>query len=64
MISQIAGAPVKVEFSIIHEDSVHETPAKPKVNVQQMRRQIAAHPLVERATELFDAEIAKVDLPR
>ena len=63
-VSQVAGRPVKLTFELISEDRPHESPPRPKVSRQQMRQQVSRHPLVERAVELFEAEVLNVDLVR
>ncbi len=64
-LADVVGAPVKVEFSEISGGSDDEKPA-PALRPQQQRQRAAEkveHPLVKRATELFDARLVRIDEP-
>jgi hypothetical protein len=60
--SQAAGRRVILEFESIRPDQAHETPPPAVISRQKQRHQAARHPLVERAVELFEAEVLKVDV--
>jgi DNA polymerase III subunit gamma/tau len=62
VVSQVAGRRVRLNFELIHEDAPHEVPRAPVVSRQKQRQQVARHPLVERAVELFEAEVINVEV--
>jgi DNA polymerase-3 subunit gamma/tau len=62
VFSQVAGRRVVLEFELIRPDQAHETPPPSVISRQKQRHQAARHPLVERAVELFEAEVVKVDV--
>jgi hypothetical protein len=61
-VSEAAGRRLELSFELVHEDEPHGLPRKPAVSRQKQRQQMARHPLVERAIELFEAEVMNVDV--
>jgi DNA polymerase-3 subunit gamma/tau len=62
-ISQAAGRPLRLEFEMVQGDPPHGAPPPPVAGRQQQKRKVVKHPLVERAVELFDAEVLGVEVP-
>ena len=62
-VSQAAGRPLRLEFDMLQGDPPHSVPPRPVVSRQQQKRKVATHPLVERAVELFEAEVLGVEVP-
>jgi hypothetical protein len=62
-LSQVGGQDWRLEFEIVPGDTRPSPVAPPKTSRHQQKRRIATHPLVERAMELFEAEILDVELP-
>lgn len=60
-IEKVTGKAVKLEFSVTREDRSHESPPRPSVSNQQLKRQIASHPMVELAVKLFEAQVVKAE---
>jgi DNA polymerase-3 subunit gamma/tau len=61
-VSQVTGQSVRLEFELIREDRPHAAPPPPAESRQQQRQRAVRHPLVERAVELFEAEVLNVEL--
>ena len=62
IVSKIAGRKLKLEFSI-RADEAHATPTRPSVSARQREREISQRPYVQRAADLFHAEITGVSAP-
>jgi DNA polymerase-3 subunit gamma/tau len=57
-----AGCRVRLEFVLLPDEAKPATPApNPQLARTQLRQQVARHPLVQRAMELFEAEILHAD---
>jgi len=62
-LAAVVGRPVRVEFRL-EEASVGEQAAKPRaVSPRQQLLQVAKHPLIQRAGELFGAQPVHIDEP-
>jgi DNA polymerase-3 subunit gamma/tau len=59
-LAEAAGGLVKVEFAVLADD---EPVAARGVGRRQRLAEVTEHPLVRRATELFDAHVVRVDEP-
>ncbi|HTM56135.1 MAG TPA: DNA polymerase III subunit gamma/tau [Pirellulales bacterium] len=55
------GAPVEVEFVTAPDEPATSAPAKSMVSTRRRMADTAEHPLVRRASELFDARIVRID---
>ncbi|HUT08980.1 MAG TPA: DNA polymerase III subunit gamma/tau [Thermoguttaceae bacterium] len=65
-LAEVTGARVRVSFAVSEEESGEAPPAAasaPRSSPQQRLLEIAKHPMVHRAGELFGAEPTKVDPP-
>lgn len=62
IVSKLAGTKLKLEFSI-RADQAHAAPARPSVSARQREREISQRPYVQRAADLFSAEITGVSAP-
>ncbi|NLX98106.1 MAG: hypothetical protein GXY83_18245 [Rhodopirellula sp.] len=65
-LRQIAGAAIRVEFAVLEEAPALVEASQPvrAVNPLQRLGEIAQHPMIRRATELFGAQPQRVDEPR
>jgi len=62
-VSQAAGRAMKLEFSL-REDPGHRTLSGPSRSTRQLQHDMTARPLVQKAIQLFSAEVVSVVLPR
>jgi DNA polymerase-3 subunit gamma/tau len=64
VLSRITGQNVRIDFAVLPEDSQaiasQQVTPRPAVNRRQRQAELARHPLVRQAVELFDAEIVTV----
>ena len=58
------GQRLRLQFSTLEGVAVSKPVAAPVVSRRQQMRELASHPTVRRAIELFDAELVRVDQPR
>ncbi len=59
---QVTGCRVRFEFELLKEEPKRvETQPRPAIARTQLRQQVAKHPWVQRAVELFEAEIVNAD---
>lgn len=63
IVSRIAGRKMKLEFAV-RADAAHDIPARPVMSVRQREREITQRPFVQRAVELFSANISSVSSPK
>ncbi len=62
-MSRAVGRPVRIDLDIIPDS--HVAAAKtPALSRMQLVREKEKDPLVQRAIELFDAEVTRVDVPQ
>ncbi|MBM4092579.1 MAG: hypothetical protein FJ276_24650 [Planctomycetes bacterium] len=61
-LAEIVGRPIRISLAIIPE-SEPQTPT-PARSLFQLMRERESHPLVKQASELFGAEVLRVDVPR
>jgi DNA polymerase-3 subunit gamma/tau len=65
-LSRIAGRNLRIDFALLQEEStgeasVSERPAaRPPVNRRQRHQEMMRHPLIRKASELFDTEIVTI----
>lgn len=63
-LSRIAGRNLRIDFALLQDESpdapAPEKPAKPPVNRRQRQQELMRHPLIRKASELFDTEIVGV----
>jgi hypothetical protein len=59
---EVVGAPVQFEFAIV-PDEVSATAARHTVPHRQRMAEKAEHPMIRRATELFDARLVRIEEP-
>ena len=59
ILSEVAGKKLKLEFAI-REDGGHVAPPKPAISARQRERQVSQQPFVQRAMELFSADVTSV----
>ncbi len=62
-LAEVVGAPVKVELALLPDEPSAEAPSPRPVPQRQRRAEIAEHPMVRRATELFDARVTRIEEP-
>lgn len=59
---RVTGCRVRFEFELLKEEPKKvEAPTRPSIARTQLRQQVAKHPWVQRAVELFEAEIVNAD---
>ena len=63
IVSEIAGTKLKLEFQL-RADAGHDAPAKPAVSARQRDREIVQRSFVQRAVELFSADVTGVAGPK
>jgi DNA polymerase-3 subunit gamma/tau len=61
-VSEAAGRALRLDFELTGSPA-HVVPPRPAVSRQQQMRRATSHPLVERALELFEAEVINVEMP-
>ncbi len=63
-LSRIAGRNLRLDFALVQDESADSSsppqPAKPPVNRRQRQQELMRHPLIRKASELFDTEIVTV----
>jgi hypothetical protein len=64
-LSRIAGRNLRIDFALLpdelaDEPSVRERTARPPVNRRQRQQEMMRHPLIRKASELFDTEIVTI----
>ncbi len=60
-LADVAGRAVKVDFSLLADEPAAEDAAQRAVPQRQRMAEVAEHPLVRRAGELFDARLVRVE---
>jgi DNA polymerase-3 subunit gamma/tau len=63
IVSKIAGKRLKLEFAL-RADKGHDNPEEPAISARQREREITQRPFVQRAAELFSANITGVTSPK
>ena len=63
-LQEETGVSVRLQFNTIEGTKASQKTTVPVVSRRQQMREIASHPTVSRAIELFDAELVRVDQPR
>ena len=61
-LADVVGAPVELEFSVVPDEQAAAEPRRPVPQRQRMAEK-AEHPLIRRATELFDAHLVRIEEP-
>ncbi|MEX0977492.1 MAG: hypothetical protein WDZ48_01485, partial [Pirellulales bacterium] len=61
-LAEVVGAPVEVEFAVVPDEPSAAEPRRPVPQRQRMAEK-AEHPLIRRATELFDAHLVRIEEP-
>jgi DNA polymerase-3 subunit gamma/tau len=63
-LSRIAGRNLRLDFALLQDEpldnATDSSPAKPPVSRRQRQQELMRHPLVRKASELFDTEIITV----
>ena len=65
-LSRITGKSVRIDFTLLPEEpsaSAADAPrpaARPATGMRQRRQELSRHPLIRKASELFDTEITLV----
>ena len=62
-LAEIAGATVKVDFAILADEKPAEAAPRRMPSNRQRMAEKSEHPMVRRASELFDAELVRVEEP-
>jgi hypothetical protein len=63
-LADVVGKPIGVSFALLDDAPSPDEPPRPSVSPRQRMAERAEHPLVRRATELFDARLVRVEEPR
>ena len=64
-LRQATGQRVVLSFELIEEEAAPPAQSQPAAqNSRQRAREVEQHPLIQKAAEVFDAEIVRVDAPR
>ena len=64
-LRQATGQRVVLSFELIEEEAAPPAQSQPAAqNSRQRAREVEQHPLIQKAAEVFDAEIVGVDAPR
>ena len=63
-LQQVTGRRMQLQFRTLDDDKALQVAMPPVVNRRQRMREVASHPTVRRAIELFDAELVRIDQPR
>jgi DNA polymerase III subunit gamma/tau len=63
-LAEVAGGPIKVEFSLLADESPPAAPGRPGATLRQRMAEKAEHPLVRKAAELFDAQLTQIEEPK
>jgi hypothetical protein len=63
-LAQVAGRPVGVEFRTIDDEPASDAAAPGPAPARQRMAEMAEHPLVRRASELFGARVVRVEDPK
>ena len=61
-MSRVAGRPMRLEFEVLPETGRATASPPTAASRQRQRQQITRHPFVERAMQLFEAEVMNVDV--
>ena len=62
-LGEVAAGPIKVEFELLKEEQVATPAARRGPGNRQRLAEKAEHPLVRRASELFDARLVRIEEP-
>jgi len=64
-LADLTGQPIQVQFTLLEEEAEQGQPGPTTraVSPQQRRIEVAGHPMIRRAGELFDAKPIRVDEP-
>jgi len=62
-LSAVAAGAVKVEFELLKEEPLAAPAGRRGPGNRQRLAEKAEHPLVRRATELFDARLVRIEEP-
>lgn len=63
-LAELTGQNVEIDFQVAEKQASEQSSASPPsqaVGARQQAAQVAAHPLVRRATELFDVEDTRIE---
>jgi DNA polymerase-3 subunit gamma/tau len=61
-LAEASGARIKVEFAVVEDEQSDQGPRRP-VGHRQRLAEKSEHPLVRRASELFDARVVRIEEP-
>jgi DNA polymerase-3 subunit gamma/tau len=65
-LSRVAGRTIRIDFAVLPDEpssaavEASKPVAKPATSVRQRRQELSRHPLIRKASELFDTEITLV----
>jgi hypothetical protein len=63
-LAEVVGEPVRIEFREASEaHSSSPAPAATQIPQAQLKKQVASHPVVKAAIELFDGTVVAVERP-
>jgi DNA polymerase III subunit gamma/tau len=63
-LAEVAGGPVKVDFSLLADEPSATVPGRQGATLRQRMAEKAEHPLVRKAAELFDARLTQIEEPK
>ena len=61
---QVTGKSLRLRFNLLDDEKTPPVAAPPVVSRRQQMRELASHPTVRHAIEIFDAELVRIDHPR
>ena len=64
VLLQVTGQSLRLRFNLLDDEKTPQVAAPPVVSRRQQMRELASHPTVRHAIEIFDAELVRIDHPR